>query len=166
MVDIIVKDKDKDKERLRRMGVAAFMSSVSKGSARPAFCNPGGVERMKETVGDMRRNLDLGNVAPHQRKQYEVNLRKHEERLSAITDETNMAKEVYNADQEYYDKRVAELEKEIRRESHSKKDVNEKRINPHTILRAEQEGLKEKKLEYQTLKRLRGESPDLTYVQK
>ena len=71
MVDIIVKDR----EKTRQMGYKAFIGEVSKGSARPAFCNPGGVNKMQETVADMKRNLEEGNVAPQQREQYRINLK-------------------------------------------------------------------------------------------
>jgi hypothetical protein len=162
MVDIIVKDK----EKTRQMGYKAFIGEVSKGSARPAFCNPGGVNKMQETVSDMRKNLEEGNVAPQQREQYKMNLRKHEERLSAIQDEKNNALKLYQQDAPYWDKRVEELEKEIKAETPSKKDIKDRMVNPHTVLRREMEGLREKKLEYQVIQRLRDEDSNISYLQR
>lgn len=162
MVDIIVKDK----EKARQIGWKQFIGEVSKGSSRPAFCNPGGINRMQETVADMRRNLEEGNVAPHQREQYKMNLRKHEDRLSAIQEEKDQAVKKYHEDQEYWDKRAEQLKKEIKAETPSKQDIKDKLVNPHSVLRKEMEGLKEKKLEYQVVQRLRDDDSNISYLQR
>ena len=164
MVDIIVKDR----EKIRDMGYKAFMGDVSKGSARPAFCNPGGVNKMAEVVRDMKRNLDEGNVDSSQREQYKINLRKHETRLSAIQDEKDNALKIVNGDLDYYQKRVDKLAKEIKDGTHSRSDVKEKRsnTNPHTVLKDELSGMREKKLEYQTLQHIMGGDPNIGYLQR
>lgn len=162
MVDIIVKDK----EKARQAGWKQFIGEVSKGSSRPAFCNPGGINRMQETVADMRRNLEEGNVAPHQREQYKMNLRKHEDRLSAIQEEKDQAVKKYHEDQEYWDKRAEQLKKEIKAETPSKQDIKDKLVNPHTVLRKEMDGLREKKLEFQVVQRLRDDDSNISYLQR
>ena len=162
MVDIIIKDKDKAKS----MGWKQFIGEVSKGSARPAFCNPGGISRMQETVNDMRRNLEQGNVAPHQREQYKMTLKKHEDRVSAITDEKENAKKLYQENQEYWDKRADQLKKEISAETPTKAEIKDRMVNPHTILRNEMAGLRDKKLEYQTIQHLREDDPNISYIQR
>ncbi len=161
-MEIIVKNK----EKAREMGYKAFFGSVSKGSARPAFCNPGGIMRLQETVADMARNLEQGNVAPHQREQYKIALKKHEDRLTAINDEKTEAEKIYKADTEYWDKQVDQLEKEIKATTPSRKEIKDRMVNPHTILRTEQEGLKEKKLAYQIIQGVRGGDSNISYLQR
>lgn len=162
MVDIIVKDKEKAKQ----MGYKQFIGEVSKGSARPSFCSPGGVIKIEETVADMKKNLQDGNVDSSQREQYKINLKIHEDRVSAIKDEKDSALKTYHENQDYWDKRVEELGKEIKAETPSRKDVKDRLVNPHTVLRKEMDGLREKKLEYQILQRLRDEDSNISYLQK
>ena len=148
------------------MGHKAFIGEVSKGSARPAFCNPGGINKMAEVVSDMRRNLAEGNVDSSQREQYKMNLRKHEERLSEIQSEKDNAKKLYAEDQEYYDKRVEQLKKDIRAAVPSKTEIKDKMINPHTVLKNELAGLRDKKLEYQVLQHIREDDSNISYLQR
>jgi len=148
------------------MGWKQFIGDVSKGSARPAFCNPGGIARMQETVSAMRSNLEQGNVAPHQREQYKINLKKHEDRVSAINEEKDNAKKLYQADQEYWDKRADQLKKEISDATPSKTEVKDRTVNPHTVLKNEMAGLRDKKLEFQTIQYLREDDPNISYIQR
>ena len=162
MVDIIVKDKEKS----RQMGYRQFIGEVSKGSARPAYCNPGGISKLKETIEDMKQNLEAGNVSPEQRMKYKMNLKKHEDRLTEINDEKDRGLKIIKEDPEYWGKRREQLEKEIKAETPSRKDVKDRLINPHTVLRNEMEGLREKKLEYQIISPLLNEDSDISYLQR
>ena len=162
MVDIIVKDKEKS----RQAGYKQFIGEVSKGSARPAFCNPGGIKKLKETIDDMKENLEVGNVSPEQRMKYKMNLKKHEDRLTDINDEKEMGLKIIKENPEYWVKRRDQLEKEIRAETPTRKDVKDKLVNPHTAYRKEMEGLRDKKLEFQIISPLLNEDSDISYLQR
>ena len=141
-----------------------FFGPGSKGSAKPAFTSPSRVDGIKAERDHLKKQLDSGLIHPSRRMEIEERLRHYEERVDKFRDEKDSAKELYKQDQDYWDTREKELNKVIRDATPPDKMIEKRKVNPHVILKAEQSGLKEKKLEWQTIRSLQEEDTDLTYL--
>ena len=131
-----------------------FFMPVDRGSARPAFCYPKHREFMSDEVNSMQKALDNGMVAPDRRMQVEHDLIKHRERLDQINESWDNAEKVIKANPDYWAARREQLASEISDAVPSRKDVKERRVNPHKNLNLEKQGgLEEKKNEFRIISR-------------
>ena len=141
-----------------------FFGPVSKGSAKPAFTSPSRVDGIKAERDHLKKQLDSGLIHPSRRMEIEERLTHYNERVDKFRDEKDAAKELYMQDRDHWDTREKDLRKEIEDSIPPAKMIEKKKVNPHVIFKAEQGGLKEKKLEWQTIRSLQEEDTDLTYL--
>jgi hypothetical protein len=162
---IIVKGGDGRKAEDRRT-YKQFYGPVDKGSNKPAFCYPQRKQNMEEEVRSMERALDMGVVTGDRRMQFEASLRQKKDRLDAIGESTENAKKLFEKDKDQWVNRRKELAEEISNGMPSRKDVKDRRVNPHRVLKDEKSGLGEKKKEFIVLSRLMEEESNVSFLQR
>jgi hypothetical protein len=119
-----------------------FFRPVDGKSAKPAFCYPKRTETLRAEVRGMQRSLDGGFVAPERRMAYEQTLKQRKKKLETIEDSFTNAKRVIDSDKDGWSKRRDKLATAIAEQTPTRKEYAERRVNPHTILRQEKQGLK------------------------
>jgi len=143
-----------------------FYGPLDKGANKPSFCYPQRIERMAEEVKQMEKALEHNHVPPDHRAMYEANFKKKKTRLEGIREWKETAEKEFNKDPDFYQKRFKDLKKEIRELMPSRKEVKEKRVNPHTVLKREKSGLEDKKREFMVLGKLLGEETNVSFLQR
>jgi len=156
---IIVKNSDKKSYK-------QFFSAIDKGSAKPSFCYPSRRRDLEEEVKSMERAIDMGSVSGERRMQFENVLKTKKDRLETIHQAHEDAKKVMEQDKDYWAKRRDELATKIADKTPTRKDVKDRRVNPHTVLKREKSGLGEMKTEYQVISRLMEEESNVGFLQK
>lgn len=163
---IVVKGGDGRKNEDRRSYKQFYHPTIDKGSSKPAFCYPSRQRDLEEEVASMERALEMGNVGSDRRLVFEAEMNKKKQRLEGIKQAHEDAVKKMEPDKDEWVARRKELAAEIRNATPSKKDVKERRVNPHTVIRNEKEGLGEVKKEYQVISRLLGEESNVGFLQR
>lgn len=177
---IFVKKAESEHKRPQTTGrwsTKQFFTPVDKGSAKPAFCYPNRAERLQEEYLSMKRNLDEGNVDPERKLAYKLKTEKIGERLDLINSSFETAREIINKAPDSWIKRRETLAEEIAARTPTRDDVVKRRVNPHSNLKNEKQGTKDKrpleqvKREYTIISRAlqaRGEDVDAntSFLQK
>ena len=125
-----------------RWGTKQFFNPVDKGSAKPAFCYPKRAQNLREELKSMERTLDSGLIDPSRRMAYEQKKNILAKRVSEIDASFDNAREIIEKSKDGWKTRRDNLAKKIEQSSPSKQDVRTRRVNPHTVLKQEKEGLK------------------------
>jgi hypothetical protein len=148
------------------LDVSRFFTPVDKGAAKPAFCYPAKMKDFKESVDSMQRALERGQVNKEHELSYRVKFEKHRERLEQLRESTETAKNVIAEDPDGWNKRREELKKKITAAMPSRKDIKERRVNPHSVARMEKSGLGKLKTEYQIISRAMGEDSNISFLER
>lgn len=119
-----------------------FFRPIDGKSSKPAFCYPRRTETLREEVRSMERALKGDYVTAERRMAYEQNLKKRKARLEKIEDSVENAKRVINADKDGWVKRRDKLAHAIAEQTPTRKDYQQRRVNPHAVLRHEKQGAK------------------------
>jgi hypothetical protein len=128
-----------------------FIPELDKGSRKPAFCNRQMMERFREETESMRRTLDSGMVEPTMRTEYELELKKREKRQELLNQSAANAKEVVAEDRKYWEAKRQELGDCIAAATPRRKDIKDRRVNPHTVLKNQKAGIEQKVVDYQII---------------
>lgn len=163
---IVSKGGDARKHSDRKTYRQFFSPTVDKGSAKPSFCYPRRKLDLEEEVKSMERSIEMGNVSGDRRLTFENSLKQKKDRLNAINQAHSDAKNLLETDKDAWVERRKEIASEIRNATPSKKDVKDRRVNPHTVIKNEKAGLGELKKEYQVLSRLIGEESNVEFLQR
>lgn len=143
-----------------------FFGPLDKGANKPSFCYPGRIERLREEVSNMEKALDNKHVPPDHEQVFRQRFKTRKERLDKIMEHSKEAKAHFNEDPDYWKGRFTELKEEIRKTMPSRKDVKEKRVNPHSVLKQEKSGFEEKKREFMVLGKLLEEETNISHLQR
>ena len=164
---IIVK---KDKPRTYRQFYGALDKKTVNGkevySNKPAFCYPSRIQKMGEDIDGMQKALDLGHVPPDHRMEFEHVMKQRKARHEEILEQRESAVKSFQEDPVYWESRYKELKKVIQDGMPSRKDVKEKRVNPHSVLKREKEGLEEAKREFMVIGKLIGKETNLDFLRR
>ena len=165
---IIVKgSKTKGEPEQNMKSVSRFFMPVDKGSAKPAFCYPKHRQDLKEEVRGMEKALEDGNVSSERKMKYKMDLKEKKTRLDEILESGANAKKIIAEDKDYWVKRRLACEELIAKGTPTRKDVKNRVVNPHAILRREKkEGLENIKREYQIISSAMGEESNVSFLQK
>lgn len=166
---IIIKRKNRSENHAEHnpMEVSRFFLPVDKGAARPAFCYSKKREFIKEEMQSMEKNLENGNVASDRRLEYKMRLKQVSDRVDQINESTENAKKIISENPDKWRERREELAQKIADGMPTRKDVKDKRVNPHANLRREKkEGLEKLKNEYRIISRALGEESNISFLQK
>jgi len=166
---IIIKRKNRSEFQAEHnpMSVRRFFLPVDKGSSRPAFCYGKKSEFLKEDIDTMKKNLETGAVAPERKSEYKARLNNVEERYDQITESHENAKKIISENPDKWIERRNELAEKIKEGMPTRKDVKDRRVNPHANLRREKEGgLEKMKNEYRIISRALGEESNISFLQK
>lgn len=136
---IIVK-KGIGKQNIRKR----FFRPVDGKSARPAFCYPRRAQMLREEVRSMERTMDSGYVTAERKMMYEQELKKRKKKLVDIEDSFTNAAKVIKEDPDTWMARREELGNAISDGTPTRKDVQQRRVNPHANLRREKMGERDK----------------------
>lgn len=144
-----------------------FYGGIDKGSDKPAFCKPRHMTRFKEDTDGLRKTLETGMVAPHRRMAQELSLKEREKRDDQLRESKDAAEKIIAEDPDGWRKRRNEIGEEIRAGMPSRKDVKERRVNPHMNLKREKEGgLGQLKKEFIIISHAMGEDPNTSHLQR
>lgn len=166
---IIIKRKDRSENQGRHdpMSIRRFFLPVDKGASKPAFCYAKKMEFLKEDADVMEKNLDNGNVAAERRLEYKARLAKVKARVDQVFESKENAKKIIAENPDKWRDRRKELAEKISAGMPSRKDVKDRRVNPHANLRREkQEGLEKMKQEYKIISRALGEESNVSFLQR
>jgi hypothetical protein len=159
---IIIKDGDKSKRATYR----DFYGPLDKGSAKPSFCYPKKKENLKEEISKIKSVLDNGYVSKERVMEMKIKMKEKKERLDKINEQEKEAKKLFEENKDAWMKRREVIGEEIKENTPTKKDVRERRVSPHLVLRKEKTGLEDKKREYIVISRLAGEESNVSFLQK
>jgi hypothetical protein len=162
---IIVKGGDARKKEDRR-DYKQFYGPLDKGSNKPTFCYPQRKQNLEEEVNSMQKAVDMGVVTANMRLQFEASLKQKKDRLEAIKENDENAKKLFEKDKDQWVTRRKELAEEISNGMPSRKDVKDRRVNPHRVLKDEKGGLGEKKKEFIVLSRLMDAESNVSFLQR
>lgn len=143
-----------------------FYGEVDKGSNKPSFCYPRRKLDLEEETRSMERALELQQVAGDRRLQFEASLKKKKDRLDAINQSHEDAKNLLDEHKDQWVARRKELGDEISAATPTRQAVKDRHVNPYSILKTEKGGLGEKKKEYQVLSRLLDEESNVGFLQR
>ena len=141
---IIVKPSEVKNPR-GRYSMNQFFRPVDKGSAKPAFCYPRRTEGLKEELAQMERNIKDGRVDPERAMGYQLKAKKIKERVSLIDESFKSAKEIIDKSPDAWKTRRDNLATEIQERTPTRDDKRKRRVNPHSVLRDEKVGSREKR---------------------
>ena len=165
---IIIKgDKRKGEPERNPHSMRRFFMPIDKGSAKPAFCYGRRKRDLEEEVNGMERALEMGHVSSEKKIKYKRDLAEKHYRLEQIKECGENARKIVEEDKDYWVKRREKCAEAIRDATPSRKDVKQRVVNPHAVLRREKrEGLEEIKREYQIISRALGEESNISFLQK
>lgn len=144
-----------------------YIPAIDKGNRKPAFCAPRKFDLFREETDSMQKALDMGQVDPSQRMEFEADLKKRKTRLNLLEESRDNATKIVNEDRDMWVKRRGELATEIANGMPSRRDMKEHRVNPHTVLKNEKQGgLEEKKIEYQIISQALGEDSSVARIER
>ena len=123
-----------------RYGTSQFFKPVDKGSARPAFCYPKRAENLKEDLRKMEKTLEMGYVTPERKMAFELKTKEVRNRVAQIDESFDNAKKIIETSKDGWKTRLDNLGEEISKMTPTRKDVKDRRVNPHTVLRREKKG--------------------------
>jgi hypothetical protein len=123
-----------------RYGTGQFFKEVDSGSAKPAFCYPKRADNLRNDLRQMKKTLEMGHILPERKMAYEQNVKKLEKRVSEINESFSNAKKIIETGKDGWATRRQNLGKEISEMMPTRKDVRDRRVNPHSVLRREKQG--------------------------
>lgn len=135
-------------------------------SNRPTFAYPTRVRDLEEEVASMKRVLDGNMVSSDRRMEFELRYKELKKKVDGIRGDEAAAMKHLEDNKDAYYSRFKELQEIIKNGMPTKKDIKERRISPHRVLREEKGGFGALKKEYQILAAMFGEETDTTTLQR
>jgi len=146
---IFVKKAENEHKRPQTTGrwsTKQFFTPVDKGGTKPAFCYPKRAEHLQDEYKSRKRTLESGALDGQENKMaFELKTKAIGERLAEINGSFENAREIIDKAPDSWAKRRDTLKKEIEARLPTRDDVKKRRVNPHTNLRNEKQGMNDQR---------------------